>query len=662
MAGFFKRGVSLLALSAAAVLVPAVAGQAAAVTPPPGATVPMTPCKATKGLGGLCGRLNVPLDYAHPEQGTITVAFIWFPRGDRSRPSLGTLVPNDGGPGQSTASDPIGWYKLFGSVLKRYDLLLIDDRGRGSSSVIDCPATQHGTGDYFAGIAACGAQLGAAADKYGTAAVADDADAIRAALGIDKITYYGLSYGGVDVEAYATRHGEHLAAVVGDAPWTSLVDPMQREIAPATVRDVVRSCSYAPGCSARNPKPYATLRWLAQRLARKPLVGTGIDFAGKPYKVRLDEASMMNRLAHNSSGWGGDYLARTGGGFATAGELTAAARALKRGDRRPLLRLAAEQLSGYSFPGDTGPATEFSQGAYFATFCTDSLALYDTTAPVDVRRAQYEAALDAMPKDTFAPFSVRGYEKFLREALYAADACIYWPAPRKDVLAADASYPSVPALILNGDLDATDPSEYSVDYTKRWPRGQFVEVAGAGHGVLLWSSCAKRIIRRFLLTHHAGDTSCAKVPVPLFATADFPLRVADAVPGTLPPGSHASRLARKAATVAAATVIDAFKRARMGGAPIDDKALRGGTFEVKAKKGSQTLVARLNGARFAKDLQVTGGARWTAKGRLNARVTVAGKVDGRLWISGPLLVTTDDMLTVSGTLDGQRIKVRVPAT
>ena len=57
-----------------------------------------TPCPD----GARCGTVTVPLDRAIPSAGTIDIAYALLPRTDTSRPALGTIVPNPGGPGQST--------------------------------------------------------------------------------------------------------------------------------------------------------------------------------------------------------------------------------------------------------------------------------------------------------------------------------------------------------------------------------------------------------------------------------------------------------------------------------------------------------------------------------------------------------------------------------
>src|SRR4051794_32129927 len=51
--------------------------------------------------GVQCGAVPVPLDRANPAAGSIDIAYSLVPHSDTSRPSLGTIVPNPGGPGGS---------------------------------------------------------------------------------------------------------------------------------------------------------------------------------------------------------------------------------------------------------------------------------------------------------------------------------------------------------------------------------------------------------------------------------------------------------------------------------------------------------------------------------------------------------------------------------
>ena len=170
------------------------------------------------GIPVVCGYVPVPLDWSHPGKlGQIKIYFeLYSHTGDG--PAESAILNNYGGPGAATTARRwIGLY-FFGENLDTHDLLLIDDRGRGLSGTIDCPDLQHGAVAWATAEAECAAQLGLAASRYGTGEVAQDTDAVRAALGYDKVDYFGWSYGGNDVEAYATRFGDYLRSIVADSP------------------------------------------------------------------------------------------------------------------------------------------------------------------------------------------------------------------------------------------------------------------------------------------------------------------------------------------------------------------------------------------------------------------------------------------------------------
>ena len=107
--------------------------------------------------------------------------------------------------------------------------------------------------------------------------------------------------------------------------------------------------------------------------------GTALDADAQPHDVVVDEARVI------------DLLGDTSGGYLDASEISAAARALARGDRAPLLRMAAE--TDFPLFVDQGDPRYYSDGDFLATFCTDGVFPWDTSAPEATRRAQYDAAV-----------------------------------------------------------------------------------------------------------------------------------------------------------------------------------------------------------------------------------------------------------------------------
>ena len=65
-------------------------------------------------------------------------------RADRGRPSLGTIVAMDGGPGYASTDAPFArsLVAVLAPLLRRHDLVLFDERGTGRSDVVDCAPLQ----------------------------------------------------------------------------------------------------------------------------------------------------------------------------------------------------------------------------------------------------------------------------------------------------------------------------------------------------------------------------------------------------------------------------------------------------------------------------------------------------------------------------------------
>ena len=107
-----------------------------------------------------CGKVKVWLDPADHSQGTIGIHYELYPRKDKSRPSLGTIMAVEGGPGYSSGGSRDWYYELYEPLLDRRQLLLVDLRGTGLSNAILCEPLQSYVGNWPNMIGKCGRQLG----------------------------------------------------------------------------------------------------------------------------------------------------------------------------------------------------------------------------------------------------------------------------------------------------------------------------------------------------------------------------------------------------------------------------------------------------------------------------------------------------------------------
>ena len=100
-----------------------------------------------------------------PRAGTRARGLRLRARPARTGPS-GTVVPHEGGPGYSTTSTASYYAPMYGPLLDRRNLLLVDQRGTGRSEAMNCPALQDLKIAYNVAAGRCGRSLGARADDY----------------------------------------------------------------------------------------------------------------------------------------------------------------------------------------------------------------------------------------------------------------------------------------------------------------------------------------------------------------------------------------------------------------------------------------------------------------------------------------------------------------
>jgi pimeloyl-ACP methyl ester carboxylesterase len=190
--------------------------------------------------GWECGSVQAPLDYNAPDGEQITIALTRFPAGDQSS-RIGSLVVNPGGPGGSGIEIAHALLdELPSDVTARFDLVGFDPRGVGASTAVDCisdkandagadldqtpdtPEEINSLVDQLQSTAAtCGAEQGQLLAYLGTMSSARDLDRIRQAVGDDKLTYLGFSYGTSLGATYADLFPDKVRALVLDG----VVDP-----------------------------------------------------------------------------------------------------------------------------------------------------------------------------------------------------------------------------------------------------------------------------------------------------------------------------------------------------------------------------------------------------------------------------------------------------
>lgn len=200
----------------------ATSGQAAAPAVAWGACPAPAPGAPARDARQTCGTIDVPLDYRNPGGQTISVAVSRLSTaapGGEQRP---VLVLNPGGPGLPGLDTPSEMAPtLPADLLQRYDLIGFDPRGVQHSTPQSCGLPDPNVSGMFPYPAAdgsitantelakataqqCATTAGENLKFFTTANTARDLDRLRQALGVEKISYWGQSYGTYLGTVYAT--------------------------------------------------------------------------------------------------------------------------------------------------------------------------------------------------------------------------------------------------------------------------------------------------------------------------------------------------------------------------------------------------------------------------------------------------------------------------
>jgi pimeloyl-ACP methyl ester carboxylesterase len=170
-----------------------------------------------------CGQLQVPENYSKGDSKKISINFVVLPAIDNSDNKT-PLMFLAGGPGQAAAELSASLRRVFNEVRKTRDLILVDQRGTGQSSPLQCEdAIEQNvysiTPEELSeqDIKKCFASFDVDLSQYNSENAIRDFDAIRVKLGHKKINIYGGSYGTRAGLIYMRMFPESLRSVVLDS-------------------------------------------------------------------------------------------------------------------------------------------------------------------------------------------------------------------------------------------------------------------------------------------------------------------------------------------------------------------------------------------------------------------------------------------------------------
>jgi pimeloyl-ACP methyl ester carboxylesterase len=471
------------------------------------------------GNGFECATVEVPLDYADPAAGTVELALIRLPAGSPEQ-RIGSLLLNPGGPGGSgVQAVRIAARRTFSpEVRARFDIVGFDPRGVGAdefrcfpdtaaqlefwSGLPPFPYTRAQEPVFIDRMAAwtevCEQRNAARLPYLSTASVARDLDQLRQAVGDERLTFVGYSYGSYLGQVYANMFPQRVRALVLDG----VIDPetwanqSPRELTDAayggelaldafaaSCAEAGSGCPFGGGDSAR--KVRARLDAVLAGTRSTPLPAPNAD---PPGELTYDLAAGAALIAMYDTFFWPEFAA----GLARA----------EAGDGSMLL----DFVRPFAPPTDPAAPYDNEEDIWAAVFCTDG------TFPHVPKLWPPLVRLSELVAPTFS-----------RYWWYTTLGCATWPGQAAERYAGPWNRPTAaPVLLVNTLADPATAYAGAVRAQRRLADARLITVDGWGHTSLAHpSSCAQQLIDRYLIEQVAPSNGqrCAPDAGPFATTA-----------------------------------------------------------------------------------------------------------------------------------------------
>lgn len=472
------------------------ANQASAPAPASAPALDWHAC-GPEGLRQECATLSVPLDYADPDGRQVPLAVSRILSADPAA-RRGALFVVPGGPGSS------GVQRLSqkGAALAKelggaYDLVAFDPRGVGGSVRADC-----GLGDddrrlvnlrSWAGAdgsidanvtrsrriaEACARNGGAVLRSLTTANEVRDMDRLREALGEEKLSAWGVSYGTYVTAQYAQKFPHRTDRIVLD----SSADPNPKAVAQGWLRGMAR------GAEDRFPD-------FAGWAAHPDRAKDGLRLAERAEDVRplvLDLAARLDREPKPSTTAG---VPLTGNVLRQALQMALYSDSQFEGFARLVRQAATPAETPVLPPALTGPMPQADAAVTVGVICNDvrwrgSVRAYERAVAAD--RAAY-------PLTAGMPANIT--------------PCSFWKGGpvEKPTRLTDAGPSNI--LMIQSLRDPSTPHSAGLKMREALgAKARLVSVDHGGHGMYLGNgnACGDRTVTRFLLTGErpVADVNC----------------------------------------------------------------------------------------------------------------------------------------------------------
>lgn len=463
---------------------------ATSIKPAVGGSIEWKSCSGDELDATMCADFKVPYDYENPSIGQFTLKLKMHKATEPSK-RVGSMLVNPGGPGfggtflADTATSYFG-----GALIEAFDIIGWDPRGTGESTpFVDCidnydeyfavdptpqtPAEKSALVDATRLFSEeCEKNSGEILPYISTNNTARDMDAIRAALGEEKITYFGFSYGSELGATWITMFPTTVRAAVLDGATDPNADYIQSGLDQAKGFDsqfnkFLKQCSADKTCAFHNNgDSEGAYDKLIKDLDERPLVVNS-------KRAAVNQAvafTAISEAMYSSTMWS---------------ELETALADAQKGKGAGLLALN-DQYYQRNYDGTYGNELE----AFNAILCLDDPGP-QTVEETDAFIPKFEAV---------APRLARGFT--------GGYGCVFWKA-KPDLRINITGKGAGPVIVIGTTGDAATPLASSRKMNAALEDGRLIVVTANRHTGYGENTCVTDAVNKYLITSKVTFTEKA---------------------------------------------------------------------------------------------------------------------------------------------------------
>ncbi|BAO45729.1 alpha/beta fold hydrolase [Thiolapillus brandeum] len=433
----------------------------------------LTHPRLSRVVNARCVDYSVPLDYARPDAGHIRLHVAVIPStGKNPRPD--PLFFFAGGPGQSAVDSALLMWPVFSKVLGHRDIVLIDQRGTGQSTPLNCPddasRLELAADDEVLRkeTAECLEKQSVDVRWFTSRQAVQDVEFVRQTLGYGPMDVMGVSYGTRMAQLVLREYPDKVRSIVIDGilPPQVILGPEFADNLAVSLQKLFLHCAADDYCA----RTFAALEQDWESYLQLP----------------VDELREFH-LTHPRTGKKLDLRVSRQG-------MDAAVRLLSyASETRALLPLLIHEAAQGDWQGLLGQALqltdgmekEMALGMHNSVVCSEDVPFYTEAEPDDNR--------------------VLGHMVHQLRII-----CAEWPRGESYTDIHQPFKTDTPALLLSGELDPVTPVHYGEMALKQFSHGTHLVVPGQGHNVSP-RGCVPKLVADFLETLELDEEKAACV-------------------------------------------------------------------------------------------------------------------------------------------------------